>query len=256
MALLETVDLSIRFGGVYAVDRVSMACEPGKIVGIIGPNGAGKTTLLNLLSGIYHSTHGAIFFRGKNITKFKAHRITALGIARTFQNSFLFDNMTVFDNVLIGQHCQTHPTLWGSILSHGKAKIRAELARQKTLDCLKFVGLTDKSELLAENLPFGDQRRLEIARALATNPKLLLLDEPVSGMNPAEKYELAELINEIRNKGISVLLIAHDMELVMALSDRVVVLNYGQQIAEGTAQEIQNSAKVREAYLGTDHNSC
>lgn len=255
MALLETVDLSIHFGGVFAVDRVSMSCEPGEIVGIIGPNGAGKTTLFNLLSGIYHATHGSILFHDKDITRFKPHSITALGIARTFQSSFLFNNMTVFDNVLIGQHCRTQPTLWGSILGHGKAKKRAESAKLKARECLEFVGLADKSELLAENLPFGDQRRLEVARALATSPRLLLLDEPASGMNPAEKYELTKLIHKIHMTGISIFIVAHDMELIMTLSDRVIVLNYGKKIAEGTPHEIQTHVKVREAYLGTECRS-
>ncbi|HHV71230.1 MAG TPA: ABC transporter ATP-binding protein [Clostridia bacterium] len=250
MALLEAKKLTMTFGGLMAVDSVSFNIEQGEILGLIGPNGAGKTTCFNLLTGIYQPTSGEILFKGENLRGYKTYEVTKKGIARTFQNIRLFGAMTVLENVLIGQHCRTKTGLFGAITRLGSVKKEEENAREKAEELLKFVGLLEKKNEKAKNLPYGEQRRLEIARALATDPELLLLDEPAAGMNPQETNDLIDLIKQIRQMGKTILLIEHDMKLVMGICDRIVVLDYGKKIADGTPKEIRENSRVIKAYLG------
>lgn len=250
MALLEAKNLTMVFGGLMAVDSVSFEISKGEILGLIGPNGAGKTTCFNLLTGIYQPTSGDVLFKDEKILNYKTYEVTKKGIARTFQNIRLFGNMTVLENVLIGQHCRTKSGLFGAIIRFGSVLQEEELARKKAEKLLEFVGLLDKKEEKAKNLPYGEQRRLEVARALATEPELLLLDEPAAGMNPQETSDLINLIREIRKKEITILLIEHDMKLVMGICDRIVVLDYGKKIADGIPKEIRNNSRVVKAYLG------
>lgn len=250
MPLLEGRGLSMVFGGLTAVDGVDVTISQGEIVSLIGPNGAGKTTLFNLLTGVYTPTNGQIFYKGKEIKNRKPYEITRLGIARTFQNIRLFGGMSVLDNVVIGQHCRTSTGVFGAVFKPPAVYREERKTRDKAMEMLEFVGLADLSMENAKNLPYGKQRRLEIARALATEPELLLLDEPAAGMNPQETNELIELIDRLRQWNKTILLIEHDMKLVMGISDRIVVLDYGKKIAEGTPQEICNDPRVISAYLG------
>jgi branched-chain amino acid transport system ATP-binding protein len=257
-ALLEVAGLTMDFGGLRAVDNVSLQVFPAEIVALIGPNGAGKTTLFNCVTGVYRPTAGEIRVHlpglpGKRIEGLSPHRVTALGLARTFQNIRLFAGMTALENVMIGRHCRTGAGLLGAIL-HGPATRREE---QETVAAsyalLERVGLAHLAEEVAGNLPYGAQRRLEIARALATSPFLLLLDEPAAGMNPQETRELDELIVRLRDQlGVAILLIEHDMQLVMNISERICVMEYGRQIASGTPMEVRGNPRVIEAYLGED----
>jgi len=255
MAILDVRNLTLRFGGLTAIDNLSFAIEDNSITALIGPNGAGKTSAFNCLTGFYKANDGEIIFRGKNIMRKRPFKITELGIARTFQNLRLFKNKTVLENVMAGMHCRSSAGIISSILRLPQQRAEEKRIREFSEECLNFVGILDQKDRLAQNLSYGDQRRLEWARALATQPKLLLLDEPGAGLNYDEKMRLIELIKRIRQElGITVLLIEHDMGLVMNVSEKIIVIDYGQKIAEGTAEEIKSNPRVIEAYLGKEED--
>jgi branched-chain amino acid transport system ATP-binding protein len=251
-ALLEVDDVTIRFGGVTALDSVSFDIKQGEILGLIGPNGAGKTTCFNVMTGVYQATSGQIRFDGQPLTRLKRYRITKLGIARTFQNIRLFRAMTALENVLVGADANSRVGLLNALFRTPLHRRTESAAVEEAYRLLDFVGVGGRAEELAENLSYGDQRRLEIARAMATKPKLLCLDEPAAGFNPAEKQRLMDLIRKVRDEGYTVLLIEHDMRLVMGVTDRIVVLEFGRKIAEGAPAEIRDNPAVIAAYLGVD----
>jgi branched-chain amino acid transport system ATP-binding protein len=250
--LLQTLSLRKEFGGLVAVDDVDFTVPSGAIVSLIGPNGAGKTTFFNMLTGVYKPTGGRVVFDGEDLTSKPPHAFTERGIGRTFQNIRLFQNMTALENVLVGMHSRLKGTLVEAILRTPRVKHEENGARDRARELLEFSGLRRKDHEIGRNLSYGDQRRLEVARALATQPKLLLLDEPTAGMNHQETAEFTDFVARLRTDlDLAVLLIEHDMRVVMGVSDRVTVLDYGEKIAEGTPSEIQKNERVIEAYLGS-----
>ena len=251
MAILELKDVTKKFGGLTAVDGVNLKVEENQICALIGPNGAGKTTVFNMITGAYQVTSGDVVFNSESICGKKPHQIVEKGIARTFQNIRLFKSATVLENVMTGFHCKTKTGMFNVIFNYRKCMQEEAECREKALEILRFLGLEDVKNLEACNIPYGHQRLLEIGRALATSPKLLLLDEPAAGMNSQEKKELVNTIRKIRDTyHLAVLLVEHDMELVMGISENITVINFGRPIACGTAEEIQSNNDVIEAYLG------
>jgi branched-chain amino acid transport system ATP-binding protein len=248
--LLEVQDVLINFGGVTALNKVNLHVNEGEIAALIGPNGAGKTTVFNIVTGYYSPTSGNVIVDGESVLGLRPYQIARKGLGRTFQNIRLFGDMTAVENVATAADSLNKSGLVGSLFGVPRSRRDEAASMEKAHELLKFIGLDHRALQMAKNLPYGDQRRLEIARALALNPKVLLLDEPAAGFNPQEKVELGQLIREIRDRGFAVLLIEHDMSLVMDISDRVSVLDFGQKIAEGTPKEIQNNQRVIDAYLG------
>ncbi len=255
MHLLEVKDVNMRFGGLEAIKDLDLDIDEGEIRGLIGPNGAGKTTLFNVISGVYRPTAGKVIFKGQDITFLKPHEVTKLGVVRTFQAITLFKNFSVFRNVLMGCHLYAKLSFWGAVLNSRETRKTEAENERKTMEILRFMGLDKHKDELALNLPHGYQRALGIAIALAAEPEVLMLDEPVTGMNPEETLEMMELIKKIRDRGISILLIEHDMKAVMSVCERITVLDFGRKIAEGPPKEIKQNGAVIEAYLGSEYDA-
>lgn len=252
--VLELKNITKNFGGISALTDVSFKINKGEIFGLIGPNGAGKTTMFNVITNMFLPTSGEINFLGEKISGIKPHKITDKGICRTFQNIRLFSQMTVLENVLVGGHCRSKSGVLSSVFRTKSQRNEEESTHKIATELLQLVGLSSYEEVIAENLAYGQQRRLEIARALSSNPSLLLLDEPAAGMNETETENLFDLIKKVQQRGVTVLVIEHDMPFVMKLCDRIAVLNFGKKLAEGTPQEIQNNQEVIEAYLGSEED--
>ncbi|MFT4164513.1 MAG: ABC transporter ATP-binding protein [Microlunatus sp.] len=253
--VLSVNDVTLRFGGLTALDQVSFDINQGEILGLIGPNGAGKTTCFNVMTGVYAPTSGSVTFKGQSLQGLRRHQITKLGIARTFQNIRLFGTMTALENVLVGTDAHHRTGVISALFRLPRHRREEAEGQDEAMALLRFMGLQRFADELAGNLSYGDQRRLEIARAMATKPALLCLDEPAAGFNPAEKRTLMDLIRRVRDQGYTVLLIEHDMRLVMGVTDRIVVLEFGKKIADGIPAEIRDNPAVIAAYLGTDHDS-